>query len=297
MISSPISPADMLLFADVITQGSFTAAAQVNGISKQAVSERVAKLEAVLGVRLLQRTTRSLKPTEAGQRYYLECMSIAERIEQANATILAEQSEPTGTLTISTPNVFGRANLISILKIYQARWPKVKISLHLTDRLVNLVEEGIDIALRVSQLTDSALSVRRLGTVHSYFVASPELIDAQQAKTDLELLRNAPALSLRTGEVWEMPDGSKLRPQSSITINDLVALTSACQEGLGVARLPGMLCRSLVEQNKLRFLLDGAPATSFSVYAAYLSKKQLAPKIRSFIDLLVEQRMLFTDAD
>ncbi len=287
----------MLLFADVITQGSFTVAARVNGISKQAVSERVAKLEAVLGVRLLQRTTRSLKPTEAGQRYYLECVSIAERIEQANVTIQAEQSEPTGTLTMSAPNIFGRTNLIGILKNYQQRWPKVKINLHLTDRLVNLVEDGIDIVLRVSQLTDSALSVRRLGTVHSYFVASPHLINAQQAKNDLELIRNAPALSFRSDEVWEMPDGSKLRPQSTIIINDLVALTGACQEGLGVARVPGMLCRPLIEQNRLQLLFDGAPATSFSVYVAYLSKKQLAPKIRSFIDLLVEQRTSFTDAD
>ncbi len=280
----------MLLFADVVSQGSFTAAARVNGISKQAVSERVAKLEAVLGVRLLQRTTRSLKPTEAGQRYHLECVNIAERIEQANTTIQAEQSEPTGMLTISAPNMFGRANLIGILKLYQQRWPRVKINLHLTDRLINLVEEGIDVALRVSQMTDNALSVRRLGTVHSYFVISPHLFKTQQAKSHADLIRNAPALSFRGGEVWDLPDGSKVKPQTILTIDDLVALSGACVEGAGVARLPGMLCRPLVEQNKLHMLLDGAPATSFSVYAAYVSKKQLAPKIRSFIDLLVEQR-------
>lgn len=287
----------MLLFADVITHGSFTAAARANGISKQAVSERVAKLEAVLGVRLLQRTTRSLKPTEAGQRYHLECMNIAERIEQANNNIQAEQSEPTGTLTISAPHMFGRANLIGILKLYQKRWPKVKINLRLTDRLVNLVDDGIDVALRVSQMTDSALSVRRLGTVHSYFVISPHLLQAQQTKSHAELIRNAPALSFRESEVWELPDGSKVRPHTTLTVDDLVALSGACVEGLGLARLPGMLCRPLVEQNKLQMLLGGAPATSFSVYAAYLSKKQLAPKIRSFIDLLVEQRASFTDAD
>jgi DNA-binding transcriptional LysR family regulator len=286
----------MLLFANVVQQGSFTAAARQHGISKQAVSERVSKLEAALGVRLLQRTTRSLKPTEAGVRYQTECMQIATLIEQANANMQAEQSEPMGTLTISAPNLFARGALIGMLKEYRQRYPKVHVSLRLADRLVNLVDEGIDVALRVSHMSDNALSVRRLGTAHAFFVASPRLLRRLNAKNDADLIRTAPALAFRQGEVWELPDGAKVKPNAVMTIDDLVALSVAAVDGVGIARLPSMLCRPLIAQNKLQLLLDGTPATSFSVYAAYVSKKQLAPKIRSFIDMLAEQRALFTDA-
>lgn len=297
LTKTSVSPTDMMLFADVVQQGSFTRAAHLNRISKQAVSERVSKLEAALGVRLLQRTTRSLKPTEAGVRYHLECLQIAELVQQANAKMQAEQGEPLGTLTVSAPNVFGRGNLIGLLKQYTVRYPKVRVDLRLADRLVNLVDEGVDVALRVSRMNDGMLSVRRLGTVHSYFVASPKLRHAFAARSDIELIRTAPALAFRHGEIWELPSGEKVRPNVVVTIDDLIALSAAAVEGIGIARLPGMLYRPLAARNKLQQLLDGAPATSFSVYAAYLSKKQLAPKIRSFIDLLVEQRALFTDAD
>ncbi|NJS36553.1 MAG: LysR family transcriptional regulator [Brachymonas sp.] len=292
-----ISPADMLLFADVVQLGSFTAAARKLGISKQAVSERVGKLEGTLGVRLLQRTTRSMKPTEAGLRYQEQCLQISSLIDQANANMQAEQSEPMGTLTVSAPNLFGRSGLISMIKQYHQRYPKVHVNLRLADRMVQLVEEGVDIALRVSQMNDSNLSVRRLGTAHAYFVASPELMARVAAKNDADLVRIAPAIAFRQGEVWEMFDGAKVKPNAVMTVDDLVAVSAAAAQGVGVAKLPGMLCKPLAEQGKLQILFDGQPAASFSVYAAYLSKKQLAPKIRSFIDMLVEQRALFSDAD
>jgi DNA-binding transcriptional LysR family regulator len=172
----------------------------------------------------------------------------------------------------------------------------VHVNLMLTDRLVHLVDERVDIALRVSHLEDSTLSVRRLGAAHAYFVASPKLLRSWPAKTDSELIRTAPALAFRQGEVWELPDGAKIKPNAVMTVDDLVALSAAAAEGLGIARVPGMLCHPLVAQKKLKLLFEGAPAARFSVYAAYLSKKQLEPKIRSFVDLLVEERARFTDA-
>lgn len=297
MTNKIISPADMLLFADVVQNGSFTAAARKHGISKQAVSERVNKLEQALGVRLLQRTTRSLKPTESGSRYQLECLRIATLIEQANTTLQAEQSEPMGTLTITAPRVFGRGSLIGLLKLYRQRYPKVHVNLRLTDRLMHLVDEGVDVALRVSFMEDNTLSIRRLGTAQAYFVANPKLVRSLNAKNDVDLIRTGPTLAFRQGEVWELPDGTKIKPNAVMTIDDLVALSVAATEGIGIARLPGMLCRPLIAQNKLKLLLRDSPAASFSVYAAYVSKKHLAPKVRSFIDLLVEQRAQFIDED
>lgn len=292
---SPIAPADMLLFVEVLEQGSFTAAARSLGLSKQAVSERIARLEAALGVRLLQRTTRSLRPTEAGHRYYTECAQIALLIREANATLQAEQSEPMGVLSVSAPNLFGRGNLVGLIHQYRRKYPKVIVNLRLSDRLVNLVDEGVDVALRVSRMKDSTLSARRLGTVHAYFVASPKLLRSLNYRNDMDVIRTAPALAFRTSEVWELPDGAKVKPNVVATIDDLVALTAAAAQGLGVARLPGMLCKPLITQHRLKALFDSAPATSFTVYAAYLSKKQLAPKIRGFIDMLVEERALFID--
>jgi DNA-binding transcriptional LysR family regulator len=291
-----VSPGDMMLFADVVRQGSFTAAARTNGISKQAVSERVSKLEATLGVRLLQRTTRSLRATEAGARYHLECVLIAQLVERANSTMQAEQSESTGTLTVSVPNLFGRANLIGLIKTYRTRYPKVRVDLRLADRLVNLMEDGVDVALRVSRMEDSTLSARLIGTANSYFVGNPKLLRSLGVASDLELIRSAPALAFRDGETWALPSGEKIKPNVVVTIDDLIALSAAAAEGIGIARLPSILCRPLIAEKKLRLLLDGAPATRLSVYAAYLSKKQLAPKIRSFVDLLVEMRASFTDA-
>jgi DNA-binding transcriptional LysR family regulator len=297
LTTNGVSPADMLLFNDVVQHGGFTAAARQHGISKQSVSERISRLEQVLGVRLLQRTTRSLKPTEAGARYQAHCQQIAALIAQANAAMQAEQAEPTGTLNVSAPRVFGRGGLIGLLKVYRQRHPKVHVNVRLTDQLLPLVDEQVDVALRVSSMDDSSLSVRRLGTARAFFAASPRLMRQLKPRNDMELIRTGPVLSLRPGEVWELPDGLKFRPRPVMTIDDLTALSVAVDEGVGIARLPGLLCRPLLAKQRIRLLLDGAPAASFTVFAAYVSKKQLSPKVRSFIDLLVERRDDFTDGD
>ncbi len=291
-----ISPADMLLYVDVVREGSFTAAARHVGISKQAVSERIYKLEAALGVRLLQRTTRSLRMTEAGVRYHTECSQIAQHIEQANLAVQAEQATPTGSLRISAPMLYGRNRLIPAIQTYIARYPNVQVSLRLSDQLVNLVEEGIDVALRVSHMDESALSVRRLGEVAAYFVASPALLAKYQGMTDAEIIRRASAITFRESEIWDLPTGAKIKPNSVFIVNDLEAISAATVQGLGIARMPGILCHPLIAQNKLHKLLPDEAATQMTVYAVYVSKKHLAPTIRAFIDVLVEHSTDFTES-
>lgn len=293
--SVSISPADMLLYVDVVREGSFTAAARHAGISKQAVSERIHKLEAALGVRLLQRTTRSLRMTDAGMRYHAECAQIAQQIEQANLAVQAEQATPTGLLRLSAPMLYGRNRLIPAIQTYITRYPNVQVSLRLSDQMVNLVDEGVDVALRVSHLNDSSLSVRRLGDVAAYFVASPALLAQYAGMTDGEIIRRAPAIAFRESEIWDLPTGAKIKPNTVLTINDLEALSAAAVQGLGVARLPGILSKPLMQENKLCRLLPEHAAASMTVYAAYVSKKHLAPKIRAFIDVLVEHSSDFTD--
>ncbi len=288
----------MLLFADVLEQSSFTAAARLHGISKQAVSERINRLELALGVRLLQRTTRSLRPTEVGKRYALACSQMARLMQQANEDMQSEQNEPVGTLTVAAPVLFGRSQLVPLLQACIERHPKLRIDLRLSDRIVNLVEEGIDVALRVSHQSEPGLSARRLGFAQSFFVASPQLLAEHAGLSDAEILRRAPAVTFREGEIWQLPEGAKVKPNSVANIDDLAAMTAAVVIGLGIARLPGVLCRPHFADGSLVALLKRAPATTFSVYAAYASKRQLAPKIRCFVDLLVERRLdLIDDVD
>jgi DNA-binding transcriptional LysR family regulator len=290
-----VSFADMLLYVDVVREASFTGAAKRQGISKQVVSERINKLEKALGVRLLQRTTRSLHTTDAGGRYFEYCAAIAQQVAQANLAMQAEQSEPTGLLRVSAPVLYGRGQLIPAIKTFTQRYPKVHVDLRLADRLVNLVEEGVDVALRVSHLSDSALSVRKLGGVSAYFVASPQLLDQYPKLNHAEFIRTAPAVTFREGEIWDLPTGAKIKPNAILNVNDIPSVASAALQGLGIARLPGIICKPLAVKGELSMLLDSLEASRMEVYAVYVSRKQLSPKIRSFIDVLVEHRLDFVE--
>jgi DNA-binding transcriptional LysR family regulator len=134
-----------------------------------------------------------------------------------------------------------------------------------------------------------------VGDVAAYYVASPALLTRYAGRSEAEIVRTAPALSFRESEVWEMPEGGKVKPSTILTINDLEALAAATLQGIGIARLPGILCNPLIAQGRLQTLLGGHAATGLTVYAVYVSKKQLAPKIRAFIDVLMEHRADFTE--
>jgi DNA-binding transcriptional LysR family regulator len=292
-----ISLADMLLYVDVVREASFTSAAKRQGISKQVVSERINKLEKALGVRLLQRTTRSLHTTDAGSRYFESCAEIAQQVEQANLAMQAEQFEPTGLLRVSAPVLYGRGQLIPAIRTFTQRYPKVHVDLRLADRLVNLVEEGVDVALRVSHLSESALSVRRLGSVSSYFCANKRFLKLYSQLSHAEIIRTAPAVTFREGEIWDLPTGAKIKPNAVLNVNDIPSVASAALQGLGIARLPGIICKPLAMKGELTIMLDALEASRLEVYAVYVSKKQLSPKIRSFIDVLVEHRLDFVEHD
>jgi DNA-binding transcriptional LysR family regulator len=290
-----VSFADMLLYVDVVREASFTGAAKRQGISKQVVSERMNKLEKALGVRLLQRTTRSLHTTDAGGRYFEYCAAIAQQVEQANLAMQAEQSEPTGLLRVSAPVLYGRGQLIPAIKTFTQRYPKVHVDLRLADRLVNLVDEGVDVALRVSHLSDSSLSVRKLGAVSAYFVASPRLLDQYGTLDHVQMIRNAPAVTFREGEIWDLPAGVKIKPHVRLNVNDISSVASAAVQGIGIARLPGIVCQPLAAKGELAILLNALEAGRMEVYAVYVSKRQLSPKIRSFIDVLLEHKLDFVE--
>jgi DNA-binding transcriptional LysR family regulator len=279
-----IQPADMLLFAAVVREGGFTRAARGLGLTKQTVSERIAKLEERLGVRLLERTTRRLRTTDAGATYYERCAVIAAQIEEANAEVQRRQAEPVGLLRVSAPVLYGRQFLAPIVADYMGRYPRVRVEVVLSDRRVNLVEEGFDLAIRVGELDDSSLTARRLGEGYLYCVASPGYLLKHGTPT-ARTLREARCIGTRPFETWEV-GGVQTKIEPVLVVNDLEVACDAAIAGLGITRVPALVCREAVRARRLRVLFGGEQAVVRPVYAVYPSRRHLPAKVRMFLDAL-----------
>ena len=282
--TNAIPPADMLLFAAVVREGSFTRAAAKLGVTKQTTSERIGKLEDRLGVRLLERTTRKLRVTDAGATYYERCASIAAQIEEANAEVRQRQSEPVGLLRVSAPALYGRRFLAPVVASFLGRYPKARVEIALADRRVHLVEEGFDLAIRIGPLDDSSLAARPLGRAHVHYVASPDFL-AKHAIARVADLRAARCVTIRPSEIWELA-GVRTKIEPVLVVNDLEVACEAAIAGVGVAQLPAIVCRTAVAQGRLRVLFGPEPALHRVVSAVYPSRQYLPAKVRLFLDRL-----------
>jgi DNA-binding transcriptional LysR family regulator len=276
---------DMVLFAAVVREGGFTAAATKAGMTKQAASLRIGRLEARLGVRLLERTTRRVRPTDAGARYYERCVAIAHQIEEANEEVRAQQGTPKGNLRVSAPMLYGRRFLSQIVGSYMSRYPDVRVEVILSDRRVNLVEEGFDLAIRIGQLGDSSLSARRIGTARVDFVASPKYLRKFGMPT-LRTLSEARCIAMRSPETWNVLGRRfTLRPQ--LVLNDLELACHAASMGLGIAQVPEMVAREHLAKGTLQVLWP-KDTLVMPIHVVFPSRAYLPPKSRLFIDTLTE---------
>ncbi len=281
---TPIPPADMVLFAAVVREGGFTRAARQLGVTKQTVSERVAKLEERLGVRLLERSTRRLRVTDSGAVYYERCAAIAAQIDEANSEVLDRQAEPMGLLRVSAPVLYGRYFLTPVITETLARHPKMRLEVVLADRRVDLIEEGFDLAVRIGALDDSALSAKKLGEGYVYLVASPRLLAARRAPTP-ETLRDLPAVGFRAREAWTI-GGVQTKIEPALVVNDHAVACEAAIAGVGAALLPSLVCREAVLDGRLQILFGPEPAMRSPVYAVFPSRRYLPPKVRVFLEAL-----------
>lgn len=279
-----ISPGDMLLFAAVVREGSFTRAAARLGVTKQTVSERVARLEEALGVRLLERTTRRLRPTEPGAAYYERCAAIAAQIDEANAEVRRRQAEPVGRLRVSAPVLYGRRFLAPVIAAYLGRYPETRVDLVLADRRVDLIAEGFDLAIRIGELDDASLSARKLGDAYTYLVASPGFL-AGHGALSARGLREARCIGLRAVETWDV-GGHRARIEPVLVVNDFEIACDAAIAGVGVARLPSIVCRDAVAAGRLQVVLGPAPALSTAVWAVTPSRRFLPARVRVFTEAL-----------
>lgn len=274
--------------ARVVRAGSFTAAARELKTTKQWVSRRVAEAERSVGVPLLERTTRALRPTAAGARVLAQAAPAFAAITASVREAEVAQTEAVGTLRVSAPLLFGRLFLVPIVAAYQAANPQVQVELQLTDRLVSLIEEEVDVAVRVGRSPDSSLYARRLGRASVHLVASPALLAGHALVRRLGQLAALPAIVSRPDERWTL-DGTTVRPRASLIVEHLETKLEAARAGLGVASLPTFLVRPHVAAGALVNLLDGRAVGSGLVQVLSRHPKGMPLRVRRFIDLVVAQ--------
>ncbi|GAB2474842.1 MAG: LysR substrate-binding domain-containing protein [Comamonas sp.] len=288
---------DMVFFAEVVERGGFAAAGRALGIPKSRLSRRISELEARLGVRLLQRTTRRLSLTDAGDTYLRYCQSVRESAQSAQAAIEQTQSEPAGLLRVSCSVSVAQGLVGKLMPAFLNRHPKVRIELVVSNRLVNLVEEGIDVALRARVAMDDSgsLVIKRFGVTRLLLVASPELLIAHgtpRVPKDLEAMPSASLLSADGRSVLHLygPGGEdeSVSLQPRYVADDLTALKYAALGGIGTCWLPDYMVREELQDGRLVHILKdwGLPRAIF--HAAFASRRNMSPALRAFLDYLGE---------
>ncbi|MBM4360358.1 MAG: LysR family transcriptional regulator [Deltaproteobacteria bacterium] len=280
----------MTVFARVAQCGSFSAAARALGMPKSTVSRRVAELEQQLGARLLQRTTRRLALTDVGQTYFRHCARIAAEVEEAERAVSEHQSEPRGTLRVTAPMNF--EFLGPIVARYLEENPGVELELMCADRVIDLVQEGFDIAIRAGKLVDSSLVARGLGAHRAQLVASPRYLErAGTPRTPSALERHDGILfgangSRRTWQLERERERIAVSPRARLVVNDYAVMTEATLAGLGVALLPEVRVAAAVAEGQLLRVLPRWSAPEVPLQAVYPSTRHIAPKVRSFLEHL-----------
>ena len=285
----------MQAFAKVVQTGSFTRAAEALHTHKAHLSRVISQLERDLGARLLERTTRSLSLTEVGREFHERSAAILAAVDDARLAVAESQGAPRGTLRLTCGVEFGMLAVSGWINRYLARHPQMRVDAEITGRLVDVVHEGFDLAIRVGTLPDSTLTARRLGTLTYALFAAPgylKLRGTPRSPDDLaqhELLvftpaRGASAWSLiRQGQTHRIPlRQARIRASSSFAVRDAAAA------GLGIALLPHLIADPLVADGTLRPVLKGWSSPDMPVNAVFASARFLAPKVRAFIELAHE---------
>lgn len=286
---------EMEAFVRVVDLGGFTEAARKIGLSKSAVSKHVASLEERLGARLLNRTTRRVSPTEIGLAFYDRAIRVLAEAAEADAMVSSMQDAPRGELRVSAPVSFGIRTLSPAVAGFLKEYPDISVHMVLDDRFVELVAEGFDLAIRIGELPDSSLRARKLTDAQLHLVASPEYLDARGAPEGVQALADHNLLhysNLSSGNYWRLngSNGSErhVRAVGRLTINNGDALRQAAVDGLGVAFLPDFILGDALETGELVEILPESRRAPLGVYAVYPQGRFPQPKLRAFIDYLVE---------
>jgi len=285
--------ADIAVFVRVVERGSFTRAADEMGISRAVASKYISRLEERLGARLLHRTTRRLSLTEAGAALFEASREALERIGEARDAVARFQSKPRGRLRVSAPMSFGILHLGPAIADFSSKYPEISLDVTLDDRYVNLVAEGIDVAVRIGVLTDSTLVARRVGVTTAVACASPAyLAEHGEPQTPEELAGHDCLVYAYLGHanVWRFTarDGREIpvAVTGSLRVNNGILLAEAAAAGRGVLVSPSFYVAPLLKDGRLKRLLPDYRLPELGIHAVYPQGTHVPPKVRVFVDYL-----------
>jgi DNA-binding transcriptional LysR family regulator len=286
----------MRVFVTVVEEGSFAAAGRRLNHSAPAVTRAVAELEESVGQRLLTRTTRMVRLTDAGERYVGYCRVMLATLDEAQAAVSGVDAEPAGTLTVTAPVLFGQLHVMPIVAEYLRRFPRVAVQCLFADRVLNLAEESVDVAVRIGELPDSSLHAVRVGRVRKVVVASPDYLARHGTPQQPRELQQGHevifASNVTPGANWsffddaERPQQVALRPRLAVSTNE--AAIQAALAGVGVARLLSYQVAPFVADGRLALLLEAHEPPPAPVHVLHFEGRRAPRKIRAFIDLAVQ---------
>jgi DNA-binding transcriptional LysR family regulator len=288
---------DMFYFAEVVDRAGFAAAGRHLGVPKSKLSRRVAELEASLGVRLLQRTTRKLSLTQAGELFHKHCVAMRDAADAADEAMQQARSEPHGVVKVACPVTLAQSTLGPLLGAFTAKYPLVRLDVRVSNRVVDLVEEGFDVALRVrSTLEDSgSLVIKNLGLTHAFLVASPAQLERQGRPGSVQDLASLDTVTMSATDGWARwslrgPHGAsyELNHRPRLVADDLLTLKFAVVSGTGMCVLPDYMCVDELRDGQLvKVLPDWGPQVGI-VHAVFPSRRGMVPAVRRFLDFLGE---------
>ena len=285
----------METFARVVESGSFSHAARDLHMTPSAVSKMIGRLEDRLGVRLLSRTTRKLSLTEEGRAFYQRVTPMLAEVEEAEETVSLSTAEARGVLKVNSSTAFGQYQIVPLIPAMLEKYPSLQVQLTMTDSIVNLVEEGFDVSVRIGTLTDSSLIARKLGVAHRVLVAAPSYIERHGAPTCPEDLKDHECLKLSIPtslNKWEFTtaDGPRtVEVKGRFEADNAIALHEAALAGIGLFRAASFVVGDDIKAGRLIPVLDTFEISDDpGIFAVWPHNRNLSAKVRAFVDTLVD---------
>ncbi len=283
------------VFVGVINAGSFTAAAQAVGHSTSYVSKEITRLEKRLGIRLLNRTTRTISLTDAGRAYFERCSQIVIDAENAERSISQLQDKPRGLLRVNAPVSFSSAYLLDYLSEFMSSFPEITLEIEFNDRMIDVVAEAYDVVIRAGKIKNSNLVARKFTSSKSVVVASPDYLKKNGRPLDASELEQHACLAyslITNPTAWDF-----VKDNSHTTVNFKPRLMANNAElevamavnGVGIGRLPLFCCEQEIARGKLEIILEDYVQPEIGVYAVYPHRQYLTAKVRAFVDFLVDK--------
>lgn len=286
----------MSVFAKVVEQGSFARAADRLDMSTSAVSRHVAELEAHLDVRLLNRTTRRLSLTESGQAFFERCVQLLADLDEAEEAVTAAAVVPRGTLKLTCSITFGIRHVAPAIAAFAERHPQLRFEIELSDRAVDIVDEGLDLAIRIGDIGSQALIARRIGTTQMVCYAAPVYLAAHGTPATPDDLAHHACLTYAysaAGNVWTFRDARggehTVRVGGNVHANNGQMLAALATAGMGIAYEPDFIIAPELRAGLVVPLLVGYTPPTSGIFAVYPSRRHLSAKVRAFVDFLVER--------